>query len=174
MPTFTFGVEGLHVAEIPVNAACGGNGTCHKCRVRVKDGFAAITPKDRAAFRESELEQGWRLSCQSRPKTHLAVSVPATESLRSRPRVIEFPELAAHLSQPHDASEYALVCDLGSTGVVVAVAHAAHERGVRIGPALQFRLEKLRRKGAERDAVAAITERREAIRAARNATDHRQ
>ena len=63
----------LQQASVPVNAACGGKGTCHKCRVRVKSGFLGITATDRRAFRDRELTEGWRLSCQAIPRTPLEV-----------------------------------------------------------------------------------------------------
>jgi uncharacterized 2Fe-2S/4Fe-4S cluster protein (DUF4445 family) len=117
-------LEYLQQASVPVNAACGGKGTCHKCRVKVQAGFLGVTATDRRAFRESELTEGWRLSCQAMPRTNLEILLPNTESLRSKPRVIRNEKALASLSP---SSELVLVCDLGSTGVVVAIA----ERGAR-------------------------------------------
>jgi uncharacterized 2Fe-2S/4Fe-4S cluster protein (DUF4445 family) len=107
--------EVLQQGGVPVNSACGGNGTCHKCRIRVEEGFLGITSVDRLAFRESELKQGWRLSCQAVARTGVSVFVPGAESVRSKPR-LERRELP--LDQVKDPL---LVCDLGSTGVVVAL-----------------------------------------------------
>lgn len=146
----------LQENSVPVNAACGGNGTCHKCRVKVTDGFSAITPKDREAFHESELATGWRLSCQSRPRTNLSVDVPSAESIRNRARIVKRAE---------QASRPILVCDLGSTGVVVAIIDAmavgakkhkeplieAHllNRQVRFGADVMTRLHHAQLKGVE-------------------------
>ncbi len=98
--------------NIYINAACGGKGTCHKCRVQVKEGFLAPTPTDRLAFSDSEIANGWRLSCQAKPRLNCSIHIPLTESLRSKARVVEFQPLPEH---------FELVCDLGSTGVVVAI-----------------------------------------------------
>jgi uncharacterized 2Fe-2S/4Fe-4S cluster protein (DUF4445 family) len=117
-------LEYLQQASVPVNAACGGKGTCHKCRIQVQSGFLGITATDRRAFRESELAQGWRLSCQAMPRTNLEIVLPNTESLRSKPRIIRNEAAIAALSAP---SPLVLACDLGSTGVVVAIA----EKGAR-------------------------------------------
>lgn len=148
----------LQENSVPVNAACGGNGTCHKCRVRVTDGFSAITSKDREAFRESELTSGWRLSCQSRPKTNLAVDVPSAESIRNRPRVVKRADLSTFEAHAVDVSPL-LVCDLGSTGVVVAIVDRlggaplieAHllNRQVRFGADVMTRLHHAQVKGVE-------------------------
>lgn len=142
----------LQEAAIPVNAACGGNGSCHKCRVKVEQGFLGITSTDRKAFRESELTQGWRLSCQAQPKTAVSVFLPSAESVKSKPRVI------AHDAalERHRNSELVLVCDLGSTGVVVAI--AAHKgpvlmeahllnRQVRFGADVMTRLHAAQNQG---------------------------
>lgn len=103
---------------VPVNAACGGNGVCHKCRVQMTQGFSAVTAQDRQAFRDSEIANGWRLSCQSRPKINLEVSVPSAENFRHRPRVVKRSDFSLQEAKPRSVS---LVCDLGSTGVVVAI-----------------------------------------------------
>lgn len=115
----------LQGADVQVNAACGGNGTCHKCRVKITEGFCAPTSIDRIAFRENELAAGWRLSCQARPKTNLALEVPSTENLRSKPKLSEGPNYSKHQAAiaSGKTAEYALVCDLGSTGFVAAIAH---------------------------------------------------
>ncbi|MBU6375586.1 MAG: 2Fe-2S iron-sulfur cluster binding domain-containing protein, partial [Bdellovibrionales bacterium] len=109
----------LQHSGVPVNAACGGKGTCHKCRVRVQSGFLGITPIDRRAFREAELASGWRLSCQAIPRSNLEVLLPNAESLKSRPRILRN---EAALASLNPKSELILACDLGSTGVVVAIA----------------------------------------------------
>ena len=152
----------LQENAVPVNAACGGNGTCHKCRIRVTDGFLAITPKDREAFRESELASGWRLSCQSRPKTNVNLEVPAAETLRNRPRITQHNDLP-EFESGREACRPGLVCDLGSTGVVVAIVDEsavsngsqslveAHllNRQVRFGADVMTRLHQAQLKGIE-------------------------
>ncbi len=145
----------LQENSVPVNAACGGNGTCHKCRVRIEDGFTAISSKDREAFRESELASGWRLSCQSRPKTNLVVEVPSAETIRNRPRIAKHSDLGSYAISK-DGVPF-LVCDLGSTGVVVALVNRrggaplieAHllNRQVRFGADVMTRLHHAQVKG---------------------------
>lgn len=106
-------LEHLREAGVYVNAACGGKGSCQKCRVQLKQGFLGITSADKNAFRVNELDQGWRLSCQCRPKTNCTIRVPETESFKAKPRVIR-KSFAVN-------SEASLICDLGSTGMVVGV-----------------------------------------------------
>lgn len=117
-------LDHLREAGIFVNAACGGKGSCQKCRVQLKEGFLGITTADKQAFRQSELDQGWRLSCQSRPKTNCLVKVPETESFKAKPRLIK---TGAAVD-----SRAALVCDLGSTGMVVSLLSSSSEKPIAV------------------------------------------
>ncbi|MEO5668602.1 MAG: ASKHA domain-containing protein [Bdellovibrionota bacterium] len=143
-------LEGLSANEIPVNAACGGNGSCQKCRVQVKDGFVGVTASDRKAFSASEIGEGWRLSCQAIVRTNMSCLVPDVESLRAVPRLVKHATLAEGAVSPR------LVCDLGSTGVVVAIgdekgrslveAHLLNQQ-VRFGADVMSRLKAVQDKG---------------------------
>jgi uncharacterized 2Fe-2S/4Fe-4S cluster protein (DUF4445 family) len=143
-------LEGLTGNDIPVNAACGGVGSCQKCRVQVTEGFAGVSTADRKAFSQRELDEGWRLSCQLRPRTNLSCILPDIESLRALPRVVR---RESDLSQVRDP---VLVCDLGSTGVVVALgdrrgqalleAHLLNKQ-VRFGADVMTRLKAVQERG---------------------------
>ena len=143
-------LDHLREAGVFVNAACGGKGSCQKCRVQLREGFLGITSSDRQAFRPQELEQGWRLSCQSRPKTKCTIKVPETESFKAKPRLIKT-GLRPNLDSP-------LVCDLGSTGMVVSVpstegkiALESHllNRQVKFGSDVMTRLNVAQHQGVE-------------------------
>ncbi|MGE0487846.1 MAG: 2Fe-2S iron-sulfur cluster-binding protein [Vulcanimicrobiota bacterium] len=59
---------------------CGGNANCTTCRVQVVRGADFLSPPEgREAKRlpAMRLEQGWRLSCQTRVKGPVAVRVPS-------------------------------------------------------------------------------------------------
>ncbi|MBC7387138.1 MAG: DUF4445 domain-containing protein [Cryobacterium sp.] len=147
----------LSEANVAINAACGGNGTCHKCRVRVKEGFSAVSPADRKAFRADELALGWRLSCQARPKTNVELEIPVIENFRTKPRIALHKAVQTFTVYP--ASDFRVVCDLGSTGVAVALIHRgttdpiieAHllNRQVRYGADVMTRLASAQKLGLE-------------------------
>jgi uncharacterized 2Fe-2S/4Fe-4S cluster protein (DUF4445 family) len=61
---------------IAIDSTCGGHGTCKKCKVRVDDGTAAVTPLDVRAFSPGELRDGWRLACRVVTTDSLRVHVP--------------------------------------------------------------------------------------------------
>jgi uncharacterized 2Fe-2S/4Fe-4S cluster protein (DUF4445 family) len=71
----------------PVESTCGGRGTCGKCKVQVQDGSSPITPADLQHIGTSDLEAGWRLSCQAEVRCDITVRVPR---LMTKPKVATF------------------------------------------------------------------------------------
>ena len=61
---------------IAIDSTCGGHGTCKKCKVKILDGTAAVTPLDARAFSPDELRAGWRLACRVQTSSDLRVEVP--------------------------------------------------------------------------------------------------
>jgi uncharacterized 2Fe-2S/4Fe-4S cluster protein (DUF4445 family) len=148
-------LEYLQHADIPVNAACGGSGTCTKCRVKIQNGFVSASKADQKAFSPGELAQGWRLSCQAIPRTNIECIVPDVESFNTKPRVIVHSE---KLAAAKNISRPVLACDLGSTGIVVAIGDEkgnplveAHllNRQVRYGADVMTRLKFAQERGSE-------------------------
>ena len=68
---------------IAIDSTCGGHGTCKKCKVRVAQGTAPVTPLDQRALSERDLADGWRLACRALAQDDLVVDVPA---LQTRPK----------------------------------------------------------------------------------------
>lgn len=68
-------LKALLAQGIYVSAACGGKGTCGKCKIRVVAGDLEITSTDRAKFSEIELEQGYRLACKAYPKSACTIRI---------------------------------------------------------------------------------------------------
>lgn len=62
-----------------ISAPCNGNGTCGKCIVRYKSGATEPTRRDREIFSEKQLDEGYRLSCQSYPTGMYEVEIPEPE-----------------------------------------------------------------------------------------------
>jgi len=63
--------EGIFLAS-----ACGGQGTCAQCKVRVKSGGGDILPTERDFMTRREIREGVRLSCQLAVKQPLSIEVP--------------------------------------------------------------------------------------------------
>lgn len=61
-------------AGVHVNASCGGEGLCGKCRVVVENGTVETTVSERLS--KAELDENYRLACRSRVLTDLVIRVP--------------------------------------------------------------------------------------------------
>ena len=61
-------------SNVAIDAPCGGNGSCGKCKVQLIEGQLE-SPKSRH-LSDEEYEQGWRLSCCSKVLSDVTVLVP--------------------------------------------------------------------------------------------------
>ena len=59
-----------------VPSACGGRGSCGLCKVQVLEGGGPVLPTEIPHLSPSEREQGWRLACQIKLRTDMAVRIP--------------------------------------------------------------------------------------------------
>lgn len=70
-------------ANVYVNSACGGEGTCGRCRVIVQEGDARSKPTP--WLEDDEIQAGYALACQTAVHSDLKVLVPPeSSSLRAR------------------------------------------------------------------------------------------
>lgn len=72
-------LDACRTARVPLNAACGGKGTCGNCVVKVIEG--ATTIKTSASLPENLREQGFVLACQALIENNLIVQLPEFEEL---------------------------------------------------------------------------------------------
>lgn len=61
------------LADHGVEFPCGGMGLCGGCGVRVLGGSLPVTGADRDVYTEEQLGRGWRLACQARAESSLAL-----------------------------------------------------------------------------------------------------
>lgn len=72
-------------AGIELNSSCGGEGTCGKCKVIVKEGkFKAASF---TKLSQSEIEKGYVLACQTEPMTDLLIDVPPESIMRKGQKI---------------------------------------------------------------------------------------
>ena len=67
----TLNDNGVHLPS-----ACGGKGSCGQCKVRVMEGGGEILDSERSHFTRKEVKDHWRLGCQCKVKSDLAIKVP--------------------------------------------------------------------------------------------------
>lgn len=75
-------------AGVYINAFCGGDGVCGKCKVKIDEGEVY---SDRGTLKQEDWDKGIRLACQTSVKTDLKVTVPeqvgsSGKSLKRKPK----------------------------------------------------------------------------------------
>jgi Na+-transporting NADH:ubiquinone oxidoreductase subunit F len=60
---------------IPVPSPCGGKATCKQCKVQILDGAGEPLETDKGTFTKKQLQEGWRLSCQTKVKNDLHLHI---------------------------------------------------------------------------------------------------
>ena len=75
--------------NIPVQTVCGGKAGCGRCRFRVLEGAAHLSPvrpAEIARLGETLIRAGWRLSCQSHALREVTIELPGmAEEFDDRP-----------------------------------------------------------------------------------------
>lgn len=66
----------LAAKQIFIPSACGGQGTCGVCRVKVHSGGGSIISTEKTHISRGEEREGYRLSCQVKVKQDLEIEVP--------------------------------------------------------------------------------------------------
>lgn len=61
--------------SIPIPCPCGGKATCKQCKVQIIEGASPPLQTDIDTFSKKQLNEGWRLSCQTKVKHDMAVHV---------------------------------------------------------------------------------------------------
>ena len=72
-------LRGALEAGVHINASCGGEGVCGKCRVIIEKGRVAGGIGKRLS--QEDLDKGYRIACQSVPETDLTVRIPVESSV---------------------------------------------------------------------------------------------
>jgi uncharacterized 2Fe-2S/4Fe-4S cluster protein (DUF4445 family) len=87
-------------AGVHVNASCGGQGLCGKCRVIIENGEVEGGISEKIDL--SDIEKGYRLACQSRVRSNLRVRIPVeSEADASVLETHRLPRQTARIKQFH-------------------------------------------------------------------------
>jgi len=85
-------------AGVHVNASCGGEGVCGKCRVLIEDGTVEGGISEKLS--EEDQKRGYRLACQAVVKSDLVVRIPVESAID--PSVLKLqaaPRRTAHIRE---------------------------------------------------------------------------
>jgi len=67
----------LGSAGIFIPSACGGQGTCGVCTVKVHEGGGSLLPTETGHISRGEAREGWRLSCQVKVRQDMRIEIPS-------------------------------------------------------------------------------------------------
>ncbi len=80
---------------------CGGCGVCHSCKVQVVSGTVSEPAScEQEAFSSQELKDGWRLACQTYPRSDCKLSVPPESMTTSQRTQVEGLEITVRPEPP--------------------------------------------------------------------------
>lgn len=69
-------LENLSANDIVLPSACGGRGLCGMCKLQVMSGGGTITDKEEKKLSTEQLENNWRLACQTTFDSDIAITLP--------------------------------------------------------------------------------------------------
>jgi uncharacterized 2Fe-2S/4Fe-4S cluster protein (DUF4445 family) len=92
--------EAATAAGLVLDAPCGGEGTCGKCRVVVSEGAPPPTAEERSSLSAEELRAGCRLACQTRVEGPMSVLVPGTSLVNQSYQILTASAAAAPAEGP--------------------------------------------------------------------------
>jgi len=72
-------IRAAMAAGVHVNASCGGEGVCGKCRVLIEEGQVTEGVTERLS--KADIEKGYRLACLSKISSDITVRIPVESSV---------------------------------------------------------------------------------------------
>jgi uncharacterized 2Fe-2S/4Fe-4S cluster protein (DUF4445 family) len=91
-------IRAAMAAGVHVNASCGGEGVCGKCRVLIESGEVAGGTTEKLSAQD--LEKGYRLACLSTVQSDLVVRIPVESTIdASVLNMQSTPRRTAHIEQ---------------------------------------------------------------------------
>ena len=83
-------------AGVHINASCGGEGVCGKCRVMIEQGTVEGGISEKLS--QDDRDSGYRLACQATVKGDLVVRIPVESAMdASALRMHKTPRKSAHI-----------------------------------------------------------------------------
>jgi len=81
-------IEATARAGLTINTPCGGAGTCGKCQVKITSGVEEPSEADKDVFSGNQLQDGWRLACQTSIHNETVAYIPESSHLVSQHKIV--------------------------------------------------------------------------------------
>ncbi len=146
-------LESLRQHGIDVNAACGGKGTCGKCKVHVElfsrgtENSLQIAETEKRSLTPEEIRSGIRLACQVLVTQNMRVTVKTVESevqILTDGFLPDYPK--DDIGNP---GEYGVATDIGTTTIACCLVNLATgeicRRGSGANPQIRYGMDVLTR-----------------------------
>ena len=123
-------LEALIREEYHLSAACGGHGTCGKCKVQVIKGNLEVTVQDQKLIGKNELEMGYRLSCKAYAKEDCTIRLDSgdesdfeiiSESTITESKTAGSKEDGHGVTAGIKEDGYGIAVDIGTTTIAVSL-----------------------------------------------------
>ncbi len=98
-----------------INAVCGGNGSCYKCKVKIIKPFIKTTLKEQTALSDKEINAGIRLACGITLHEDTEIEILHNGKME----VLEAASLSGSIADKNGKVRAAI--DIGTTTVVIAL-----------------------------------------------------
>jgi uncharacterized 2Fe-2S/4Fe-4S cluster protein (DUF4445 family) len=127
-------LDAVRSAGLALDSECGGRGTCGECRVRFVQGTPRPTVEDAALLSQEELDEGWRLACQTFLAADCRIALPQRVAHARRRKIRILTDAAGlPITGRPTLSGYGIAVDVGTTTVVCYLMDLA--RALQIGVA---------------------------------------
>lgn len=106
----------LRVAGHVIPAYCAGKGVCGKCKVRFLENAPAWKENEARFFSKEELEDGWRLACETKVTGTVRVEILDIREKKADTHTVP----ADNSVKSSVAAEYVAAVDIGTTTIAVS------------------------------------------------------
>lgn len=124
-------LDAMRKHGIRLISACGGNGFCGKCRIRLLSGELKPGPQEAMAFTQEELALGWHLACMVYPAGNCVIEITDMEEDFAVITEHRDTELKNNYGQSQETRQagneikdhnlYAIAVDIGTSTVVLSL-----------------------------------------------------
>lgn len=134
-------LQALQDKDFSIPSPCGGKGSCLQCRVRILGKTPPPLDIERVAFTRHELEEGFRLACQTKVQGDIAIESPMHHGKKWKATLVEERFLASFVKELVCEVEEAIDYPAGSYFLIEAEPFQLHSSALKESMEEKFRLE---------------------------------